>query len=129
MNFYLESHRLSILCCFRLLLPSFVSTAQCIAMTMTRAVIARRIIFLILFFIFLREVILSSLKWHRGDIGTLNEKDGADHVTYPSLSLCLVPMPNQIEEITNSKNETWNFPNSTRDRLIEVRQKILVDDG
>ena len=69
---------------------------QCIAMTMTRAVIARRIIFLILFFIFLREVILSSLKWYRGDIGTLNEKDGADHVTYPSLSLCLVPI--QIEE-------------------------------
>ena len=68
----------------------------------------------------------SCLKWYRGDIGTFKEKDQTDSVTYPSLSLCLL---RAWGEAKVSKNETWNFPNSTLDRLIKIKQRLLKDDG
>ena len=93
---------------------------------MSNTVIARRVIFLSLFLLFLSRVIDSCIKWQRGDIGTFKEKVQADSVTYPSFSLCLLPAWVNAKV---SKNETWNFPNSSLDRLIEVKQRLFKNDG
>ena len=88
-------------------------------------VIARRVTFLVLFFLFLSRVIDSGLMWHKGEIGTFEEKDQANSVTYPSFSMCLLPAWGEVKV---SSNETWNFPNSTLDRLIKVKQRLLKND-
>ena len=93
---------------------------------MKNTAIARRIVFLVLFLLFMISVIDSCRKWYRGDIGTIKEKDQAFNLTYPSFSLCL--LLNNMNNSRVSKNEKWMFPNSTIDRLIEVKQKLLKND-
>ena len=95
---------------------------------MDKTKIAGRVVFLALLSFFLSRVINSCLKWHEGNVGTLQKKAQANFVTYPCISLCFVPY--NIKNYTmRSTNETWNFPSSALDKVIQIKQAFLKKDG
>ena len=88
--------------------------------------IARRVVFLLIFLFFLSRVVESCLKWYKGDVGTFQKKGETDSVGFPSISLCFKPKKNF--QVNVFKNETWTYPNSSLDRVIEIRQRLLSGD-
>ena len=50
--------------------------------------IMRGLVTLLLFLYFASRVLISSIRWSKGEIGTIQEKSADELVTYPTVALC-----------------------------------------